>query len=281
MPTFETAQPIAVTVDLSVGDVRITASDRTDTVVDVRPSDPNDESDVQAAQRVTVDHANGQLRVIGPKSPKFDFSRKTRSVQVTIELPTGSSVTAETEVGDLTTAGRLGDVEFKTSAGHAEVEQVGGLRLRTSIGHLAADEVAGDAEIHTSSGKVRVGVVAGSLEVKNSNGDTEIGQAIGAVLARSSNGSITLGEAGVSVDAKSANGNIRVGKVTRGSVTLSASAGDLEIGVAAGTIARLDVKTGFGKVRQELSGATRPEASDDAVEVHARTSFGDITITRA
>lgn len=33
MPKFETPQPIAITVDVFLGDVKIIASDRTDTVV--------------------------------------------------------------------------------------------------------------------------------------------------------------------------------------------------------------------------------------------------------
>jgi len=48
MPNFETPEPISVTFELGVGNVRIAASDRTDTTVDVRPSDESDESDVQA-----------------------------------------------------------------------------------------------------------------------------------------------------------------------------------------------------------------------------------------
>src|SRR3712207_7880717 len=39
MPVFATPEPISVTIDLSVGDVRLVAGDRTDTVVEVRPSD--------------------------------------------------------------------------------------------------------------------------------------------------------------------------------------------------------------------------------------------------
>src|SRR5690606_27828138 len=54
MPNFKTPEPISVTFELGVGTVRITASDRTDTTVDVRPSNESDESDVQAAQRVRV-----------------------------------------------------------------------------------------------------------------------------------------------------------------------------------------------------------------------------------
>ncbi|HEY0696494.1 MAG TPA: hypothetical protein VGD43_01645, partial [Micromonospora sp.] len=91
MPNYETPEPISVTLELGVGDVRIAASDRTDTVVEVRPSDEADESDVKAAQQVRVDYTNGMLRVTGPKRV-FDFSKKTRSVDVTIELPSGSQL---------------------------------------------------------------------------------------------------------------------------------------------------------------------------------------------
>ena len=36
MQTFETPEPISVTVELGVGELRVVASDRTDTVVDDR-----------------------------------------------------------------------------------------------------------------------------------------------------------------------------------------------------------------------------------------------------
>lgn len=62
MPNYKTPEPISVTLELGVGEVRIAASDRTDTVVNVRPSDEADESDVKAAQQVRVDYTNGMLR---------------------------------------------------------------------------------------------------------------------------------------------------------------------------------------------------------------------------
>ena len=46
MPTFETPQPITATIDVAVGDVRISAVDRGATVVEVRPSDASNEEDV-------------------------------------------------------------------------------------------------------------------------------------------------------------------------------------------------------------------------------------------
>src|SRR3954451_7309785 len=105
MPRYETPQPISVALELSVGTVRIAASDRADTVVDVRPSDETDDSDVRAAQQVRVDYASGTLRIVGPKAPAFDLSHKTRSVDVTIDLPSGSQVSAELQMGDLHSTG--------------------------------------------------------------------------------------------------------------------------------------------------------------------------------
>ena len=59
MPTFDTPEPISVSLELGVGEVRIAASDRDDTVVEVRPSDPTNSDDVSAAERTRVEYAEG------------------------------------------------------------------------------------------------------------------------------------------------------------------------------------------------------------------------------
>ena len=130
MPKYETPEAISVTLELGVGAVRITATDRTDTIVEVRPSDDADESDVKAAQQVRVDYANGVLEVTGPKARVF--TRKIGSVDVAIDLPSGSAVSAEMQVGDFRCAGRLGECGFKTSIGKVRLERTGPLRLHTS-----------------------------------------------------------------------------------------------------------------------------------------------------
>jgi DUF4097 and DUF4098 domain-containing protein YvlB len=281
MPNFQTPEPISVTLELGAGDVRIAASDRADTVVEVRPSEEADESDVKAAQQVRVDYSGGMLRVTGPKARAFDFSRKTRSVDVSIELPSGSQVSAAMQVGDFRCAGRLGECKLKTSAGNAWLERTGPLRLDTSAGHVTADGIAGNAEISTGSGKVQIGEVAGTAVVKNSNGETTIDAVTGDVRVRAANGDICVERAGAGVDAKTSMGSIRLGEVARGSVAIETSMGDLEIGVAEGTAAWLEVNTAFGHVRNLLKDATRPEEADETVEVRGRTSYGDITIRRS
>jgi DUF4097 and DUF4098 domain-containing protein YvlB len=279
MPNYETPEPISVTLELGVGDVQITASDRTDTVVEVRPSDESDESDVQAAQQVRVDYSNGILQVTGPKRV-FDFSKKSRSVDVSIELPSGSDLSAHLVMGEVRCAGRLGECRLRTN-GKIWLERTGPLRLHTGIGHVTAAGISGNAEISTGSGKIQIGEVEGAVEVKNSNGDTAIEAVTGDVRVRNANGAIDIGRAGGGVDAKTSNGSIRLGEVVRGSAVLATAAGDLDIGIAEGTAAWLDVNTGFGHVRNQLENATRPDETDETVEVRGRTSYGDITIHRS
>lgn len=281
MPNYETPEPISVTLELGVSNVRIAASDRTDTVVEVRPSDEADESDVRAAQQVRVDYTHGMLQVTGPKARAFDFSRKTRSVDVAIELPSGSQVSADMQVGDFRCAGRLGECRVKTSAGNFWLDRTGPLRLDTSAGHVTADGIAGNAEISTGSGKVQIGEVEGSAVVKNSNGDTTLDAVTGDVQVRAANGDICVERAGAGVDAKTSSGSIRLGEVVRGSVALGTAMGDLEIGIAEGTAAWLAVSTAFGHVHNLLDTASRPGESDETVEVRGRTSYGDITIRRS
>ncbi|GIF24363.1 hypothetical protein BJ973_007842 [Actinoplanes tereljensis] len=279
MPKFETPEPISVTLDYAVGNVRIAASDRTDTVVEVRPSHESDESDVQAARETRVDYSNGTLQVTGPKR-LFDFSKKTRAVEVTIELPAGSRLDAHLQMGEVRTTGRLGDSKIKTT-GNILLERTGPLRLHTGYGHVTIDAVTGDADISTGSGKIQVGEVTGTVAVKNANGDTLIDAATGDVRVRNSNGNIEVDRAGAGVDAKTSNGNIRLGEVIRGAITLATAAGGLDVGIAAGTAAWLELNTGFGNVLNQLENTTRPDETASTVEVRGRTGYGDIAIHRS
>ena len=221
MPTFDTPEPISVTLELGVGDVRITASDRTDTVVEVRPSDDADESDVQG-RRSRSASTTPTARCGSPGRRRASSTSPARPGRSTCpsSCPAGSQVSADVQMGDIRSAGRLGECRFKTSAGNVRLERTGPLRLDTSAGHITVGAVAGNAEISTGTGKVQIGEVDGAAVVKNSNGDTEIDTVTGDVRVRAANGDIAVERAGAGVDAKTSNGNIRLGEVARGSVVL-------------------------------------------------------------
>ncbi|WP_221351098.1 DUF4097 family beta strand repeat-containing protein [Streptomyces beigongshangae] len=280
MPVFDTPEPISVTLEIGVGDVQITAEDRTDTIVEVQPTDGTDGSDMKASGRASVEYDNGVLTIRTPKPRTIDFSRKTRSVDVTIVLPAGSHVRGKASVGDLRCSGRLGECRFRTSVGHVELDHIGPLHLGTAGGHITVGRVDGDAEISTATGRIRIGEIDGAAAVKNSNGSTEIGRVTGDLHVRGTNGDICVDRpSGLKTDAETANGSIRVSEVTCGAVVLKTSSGDLEVGIGAGRPARLDLATGYGRVNNTLDGAD--EAPGESIDVQAHTSYGDITIHRA
>jgi hypothetical protein len=69
--------------------------------------------------------------------------------------------------------------------------------------------------------------------------------------------------------------------VARGSIVLGTPAGDLEIGIAEGTAARLAVNSGHEHVRNLLESAARPGEAAETVEARGHTSYGDITFHRS
>lgn len=281
MPTFDTVEPISVTVAISVGEVRIMASDRSDTVVVVSPTDSSKASDVKAAEQTRVEYADGSLLIRAPRSWKHytPFSGG-ESIDVAIELPAGSRVEGEAAVADFRCEGRLGECRLATGVGSLRFEQTGPLHVSTGAGIVTVDRAVGRVDV-TGSGPVRIREIDGPAVVKNLNGVTWIGGVAGDLRCNSANGDITVERAGARVTARTANGAVRIGEVVGGSVDLGTGYGELEVGIREGTAALLDVRSQFGSVRSSLTASDGPETNDHTVEVRARTSFGDIVIHRS
>ncbi|MDN3351811.1 DUF4097 family beta strand repeat-containing protein [Actinomadura sp. DC4] len=279
MPAFDTPEPIAVTLDVTAGHVRIHAGDRTDTVVEVRPADASRDADVQAAGSTKVDYANGQLTVKAPRNTLRTLFGRPGAIEVTIDLPSDSRLQA-TGWADYQSQGRIGESVFDGALGSVRLDQTGRLKLRTAAGNVSVARSTGPVDISTSSGKVWVGEIDGAAVVKSSNGDITVGDVTGDVQLKTANGDITVYRALAAVSAKTANGSVRVGEVVRGSVVLETGFGDVELGVREGTAAWLDVSSQYGTVRSDLEASEKPGESDDTVEVHGRTSYGDILIRR-
>jgi Toastrack DUF4097 len=264
MPTFDTPEPISVSIDLGLGDVRIAASDRTDTVVGVRPTDPARDGDVRAAEQTRVEYAAGQLLVKGPKQRGLAAFGRPGSIDLLIELPAGSHLRGDAGAATFHCQGRLGE-----------------FRVKTGLGDITVDQAAGPADVSTGTGKIRLGEIGGSAVVKNSNGDCWVGEISGDLRAHTANGDIAVGHAGASLAAGTSYGDVRVADIARGSASLRTSFGEIEIGIRNGTAARLDVSTKFGRVRNDLAASAGPGGATETADVRASTSYGDIVIRRA
>jgi DUF4097 and DUF4098 domain-containing protein YvlB len=283
MPTYDTPHPVTATVELVVGDLRIVAADRADTVVEVRPSDPGSDADVRAADQTRVEYADGLLLVKTPKQRGLGLFGKPGSVDVTVDLPARSKVQVDSGAGGVRTTGTLGACRVKSGAGDVQVDRVEGGRLSLEIGagRVEVDTVAGRADISTGSGRLQVREIDGPAVVKNSNGDSWIGLVTGDLRINAANGDIAVDRAGGDVVASTANGGITVGAVTRGTVSLKTGFGEIEVGIPAGTAAKLDVSTSFGRIRNQLESTDGPQETDETIDLRARSSYGDIVIRRS
>ncbi|WP_042420492.1 DUF4097 family beta strand repeat-containing protein [Streptacidiphilus anmyonensis] len=291
--TFETPAPIAVVLDLYVAQVRFAASDRTDTVVEVRPSDPDKPADVRAAEntRVEYDETTRTLGVVTrkPLNRFVNFSsRRPESVDVLIQLPAGSDVRGEADLGDFDAEGALGTVQLKNDVGAVHLAATGSVNLRNGVGRVVVDQVNGNAQIHTGSSDISVGSVDGTADVTNGNGRIQIGLLAGPAGVRGSNGSVHVERAFADITAASANGEVRIGEVVRGKVSATTKNGSVHVGVRHGSAALLDLHTTVGRVHNALAAAAAPDAAAagtaaataDRLDIHAETKLGDVTIHR-
>jgi hypothetical protein len=285
MRTFKTPGPIALILELGVGNVRVRASERSDTLVEVRPSNPDQVSDVEAATQTRVEYDEGTLLVKAPRRPlswRGAWRGGKESVDITVELPAGSQLRGTAGVAPLWSSGPLGACLYTTGAGDVRIEQAGeAAELVTGAGDISIGRAEGRLLVRTGTGAVRIESARGAAEVKNSNGDTWIGEVAGEVRVRAANGAIRVEHAGASVAAKTANGAIEIGDVSCGVVEVSTACGRLDISVRVGIPAWVDAHTRFGRVRSHLDPAEQPAPGEESVEIRARTSFGDIDLRRA
>jgi hypothetical protein len=277
--THNTPNAIDVAINWQVGMIEVVAGNRADTVVTVVPTNSEKAVDRRGAEEAKVDFDGQRLTIVGPK-PRISFIGPTESVDLKVELPAGSRVTAEIAVGGVRTTGRLGATRIKCSMGPVDLAETADLWLRAGHGNVAVG-TADAVEITADHGQLRIGTVTGDAILKASHGTITVGEASGDVEARLSYGDLEIARATASVTAKTSYGAIRLREVSGGSIQVESGYGQVDIGVRAGVRAWLDLSSRDGRVRNGLEGDRAPQESEQTVAVRARTQYGDISIQRA
>ncbi len=277
MPTFDTPGPIAATVVVAGAQVRVTASDRTDTVVLVEPIDKASKTDVKVANKTKVDFAGGQLSVKTTVS-----GDKNGSVAITIDLPSGSSLVAYLAHSSVHADGSFGECELHMASGRVQLDRINALQANIAAGEVTIGHIAERANIDGGAFAMRISEVKDTVKLSSSGaGQTWIGHASADLDLSSAHGGFDIDRADGSVTAKTADGAIRIGRLTRGQAELMNRSGNIEVGISEGTAARVDANSERGLVRNSVSSQENPDTSDNKVTVHARTRYGDIIIQRA
>jgi DUF4097 and DUF4098 domain-containing protein YvlB len=244
MPRFDTPEPISVRVEANSGSIHLIASERTDTIVEVRPHDESRQADSRSAEQSRVYYANGKLVVAPAKFGLLGY--RMGAVDIVIELPSHSRVHAAVASAEVQADGEFAEFKFDSASGN-----------------LVVESIVGAARISTASGDVTVERLDGNLKFA------------------AASGSLLLGRLGGSVKSQTASGSVSFAAATSGAVVAHTSSGEVEIGIPEGTAARLDVMTGSGTVTNGLQPSDGPADGDETLEVEVRTGSGDVDIHRA
>ncbi|WP_055600904.1 DUF4097 family beta strand repeat-containing protein [Streptomyces aureus] len=183
MQKFATTAAIAAVLDIPAGRIQLIAADREDVTVDVRPLNAAKGADVKAAGQVSVQFADGVLRIVGAPA-KNKILGDYGSVEVTVQLPAGSRVEAKGAAAQLRGVGRLGDVVFESAQGPVKLDETASAHLTLLAGDITVGRLGGSAEINTQKGDLRIDeAMGGTVVLRTAAGDITVGAARGVSAA--------------------------------------------------------------------------------------------------
>ncbi|MEH0825664.1 MULTISPECIES: DUF4097 family beta strand repeat-containing protein [unclassified Micromonospora] len=178
MQKFDTPSPISTVLDIPAGRVQFIAADRTDTTVEVLPTDASKGRDVKVAEQTKVEYGDGVLRI--EASAKNQILGSSGSIEVTVQLPAGSQVKVKAASAEFRAVGRFGDVAFDGAHGAIKLDEAASVRLTTAAGDVSVGRLNGPAEISTAKGDIRIGeAVRGTIVLRTQAGDVSVGAARG------------------------------------------------------------------------------------------------------
>ncbi len=234
------------------------------------------------------DYKPGQLAINKDNnSVEINSSSDYFTDDINISLPAKFNLEVATTAGDIMLNGSLtGNIKIKTSGGDIAAENIiGNADLKTGGGDIHIGKVNGNAQINSSGGDLRIGAVTGTAEIKTSGGNiiTEnIGQS---AIIKTAGGNISLKNIGGEAVISSGGGNIEAGEIS-GKVEIKTGGGNIDLLKSNGNAL---VKTGAGNINlQNVNGSVI--ASSGAGEIYVKlypnensnseikTSAGDITL---
>lgn len=279
MPVYETSEPVALHVDLSVGHIDVVGEDRQDVLAEVVPTHPDRVGDRALAETASITFDGHRLQVVVSPRRRSLLGRND-SVDVRIAVPAGSDAEVRSAHGAVRLRGVLGRTRVDAKYGTVGVDRTGDLVLAAPYGEVDVREVGGRLELEAGHSRTRIGSVGGDARIRAAHGSVDLGVTHGSVDARLS-GALTIETALGDVSAQSAHGALRIGAATSGVVRLVNGYADVEVGVPAGTAAWIEAVAEHGAVRNELAAGPAAEETERTVELHLTSAWADVVVRRA
>jgi hypothetical protein len=261
METFQTREPIQMSLRVPSGDITIDTVDGELTEVDLRPS--GDEASQQAVAQARIEMRGSELVVDVPKV-RGGFLRGDAEVSLRIRCPRGSSLDVQTRSADVSARGIFDRSDVTTVSGDVFLDETGRAVVRTTSGDVRIER-SGDLDTNTTSGDVQVLDLNGRAGMKSVSGDLVVGDLSGQLAANT------------------VSGDQRIEGVVEGELTLHSVSGDVTVGVRRGSRVFVDARSVSGSTSSELDLSDGPAAEDEGptVEIRATTISGDVFVRRA
>ncbi|MDP9317628.1 MAG: DUF4097 domain-containing protein [Actinomycetota bacterium] len=276
---FATPEPVDLKVELSTGEINITASDTSVTTVELEAiHGDNYAKDLIANAR--VEQHGTKISVIMPKNKGGFFGRKGQ-VRAKIAIPHESNLKIDTGSADLEARGRFAQANVNSGSGDIEIEQIASGDLKAGSGDVDVENVVASVKVKTGSGDVKLGPIGGSGDIMAGSGDVVLDAVEGSLKVKTGSGDVVLKAGGVRVDAMAGSGDLLIQHVNRGEVLAKTGSGDVTIGVAQGTAAYLDIQTVTGDVTSSLDSTESPLDGDATVAINVISGSGDVVLQRA
>jgi hypothetical protein len=266
MATHHTPGTARLRINIAAGTVEITATETTDTVVNIEP--------LNRAARDVIDSVKERARTLSETEHEVivetpDRSRRSRwfgdspAFRIEVTAPSRSLVEVNSASADVTCTGTCGDVNVRSASGDASFP-----------------DVEGDVTTKTASGDLSFGRIAGRARLQSVSGDVAVRRPNGSTTATTVSGDVKVDDASDSLALKTVSGDIHVGS-SGPDVNVHTVSGDVEIGVRSGARVWMDLQSTSGETSSDLDISGSRGGGNADVEIRARSVSGDIRVLRA
>ncbi len=277
MYTFDTPQPVDLRAEIWQGEIYIHAEERDTTTAELESLHGDAQ---ELIEHTRVEQRGSEVSVLTPKG-KSGFFRTRGEIRATIRVPLRSNVQLESASADSDLHGELGDVRIASGSGDVRIEFGEDIQVRTGSGDVDIVTAAGRCDTKCGSGDLKVETIGGDADMVSGSGDVILGHAAQSLKVKTGSGDIVVREAGEMIDAMAGSGDLRVKRFEHGKLRAKTGSGDIQIGVADGTAAYLDITTVTGDVRSSLDASDAPSDGDQTVELSIQSGTGDVVLQRA
>lgn len=266
---FHTPHRVQLYVEAGSGTLNLTAHETDVTHIEILGED---------AEEVEVRQEGDQVSVVAPHRRSGFFARDQK-LDITISLPTRSSVVTRTGSMDLTASGAFGDTRLKSGSGDLQIDgSVESAAVETGSGDLSLRDCEGPLKVKSGSGDILLGTVGGESSISTGSGDVRIEASHGETTVKTGSGDLRVTEADSDVSLSTGSGDLMVDTARRGRLTLKSASGDAQIGIPAGTPVWTDISTVSGDISSNLESTGAPEEGADHIELRVKTVSGDVLL---